>query len=143
MKTCREEKNDKFGMYQRLMFIFGVISGISVVFFFVQFGLDLTDFVESSFRVWWLLDTYWEFIYLVITTFIAFVWRPTEDNSRYAYEVLEGDGDVNMSKTTGKKTAKKTTANQTTPTPEKNNDEEKSANPEPSSPRGESSSSSL
>jgi len=60
MTVCKKEKNDKYGMYKRLMIIFGVICLISIIFFFVQFGLDLSDVVQASFRVWWLLDTYWD-----------------------------------------------------------------------------------
>jgi len=82
-------------MYRRLLIIFGAICIISVIFFFVQFGLDLADVVQASFRAWWLLDTYWEFIYFVVTVYIAFVWRATEDNARYAYEVLGGDNNDN------------------------------------------------
>jgi len=97
MNSCKDEKRDKYGMYKRLMIIFGTICIISVIFFFVQFAFDVADVAETTFRVWWLLDTYWEFIYFVITVYIAYVWRPSGDNARYAYEVLGGDdGEIPM-----------------------------------------------
>jgi hypothetical protein len=41
---------------------------------------------DQLWKFWWFWDTYWEFIYLIIITVIAFIWRPTANNNRFAFQ---------------------------------------------------------
>jgi len=50
---------------------------------------------DLHFRVWWLWEGYWEFIYAACIFFIAWVWRPTENNLRFAYTEI-GREDIDM-----------------------------------------------
>jgi len=36
-------------------------------------------------RGWWIFDGYWDILYLVITAIVAFLWKPNQDNQRYAF----------------------------------------------------------
>lgn len=41
---------------------------------------------DPLWKFWWFWDTYWEFIYLIIITVVAFIWRPTANNNRFAFQ---------------------------------------------------------
>eukprot|EP01125_Pyxidicula_operculata_P003219 TRINITY_DN1367_c1_g1_i1.p1 TRINITY_DN1367_c1_g1~~TRINITY_DN1367_c1_g1_i1.p1 ORF type:complete len:556 (-),score=117.03 TRINITY_DN1367_c1_g1_i1:279-1799(-) len=41
----------------------------------------------------WLIESYWELLFLIVVTGIAFLWRPRSNNARYGYgEFFQNDG---------------------------------------------------
>ena len=58
---------------------------MSVVFWISQ---TLNFFMFShlvSYSIWWIMTSYWDFLYFLIIAYIAKIWRPKEDNTRYAF----------------------------------------------------------
>lgn len=38
---------------------------------------------------WWIFQAFWHLLYFSILLAIAFLWRPTTNNARYAYQESE------------------------------------------------------
>jgi len=88
MKVAEKENNEKYPMYLNLLRIFGAICVVAIVAFFVVIVVGFAGLEDAAYQWYWLLDTYWDFIYFAITAYMAYVWRPTENNQRYAYVAL-------------------------------------------------------
>jgi len=85
MKEAQKETNEKYQMYKNLIRIFGVICIIASIAFFVTVIIHFMGLEDTTYRWYWLIDTYWDFIYYIVNCYIAYVWRPTDNNQRYAY----------------------------------------------------------
>jgi len=88
MKKAKNEKNEKYPMYRKLLIIFGIICVISVIAFFIVVSISFAGMTDAAYQWYWLLNTYWDFIYYAVNVYIAYVWRPDKDNQRYAYVSL-------------------------------------------------------
>jgi len=99
MKDAQKENNEKYSMYRNLLSIFGVISIIAIIAFAAVIIVHFIGLEDDSYKWYWLLETYWDFIYYVVTGYMAYVWRPTDNNQRYAYvTIIDTDkSDVELS----------------------------------------------
>jgi len=87
-----QTEGEKFVMYKRLGVLLILSLILSIMILVAQLIITSMDAADDHFRVWWLWEGYWEFIYAACIIFVAWVWRPTENNLRYAYsEVGRGD----------------------------------------------------
>jgi len=59
---------------------------ISVVFFCTEALISATGNEDAAFRVYWLLNAYWEFIYFAIIAYISVKYLPGDDVSKYSLD---------------------------------------------------------
>lgn len=92
----QHKQNVKLGMYQSLWRIL-VISVILLTGFFVLNSADYahrmeTDWQSKHWQIkWFLLDGWMNVEYFVMFGAIMWLWRPTNENWRYALQELAGD----------------------------------------------------
>lgn len=101
----------KLEMYKKLfvtLVISGLISGLIVVYqlysIFSSFSLSffllttfkfqnryivLTSSVDERWETWWIWESFWHVLYFLVLLVICVLWRPTENNTRYAYSELK------------------------------------------------------
>jgi len=75
----------KLAMYRVLaLFLLGfcVVAFIAIV---IQFAMDSQNARDRYWNVVWLFEGVWEVGYFLAVLVIAIVWRPNENNERYAY----------------------------------------------------------
>ena len=90
MKDLLERKQSiKAGMYRRLWYcILGSIVVIFGFFFLNSFtfaGRSNPDFVPKHWKTrWFILDGWLNIVYLVDISYVAYLWRPTANNRRFA-----------------------------------------------------------
>jgi len=80
-------------MYKSL-FVVLVLSGICSTFVVIyQLLVTATSkSVDEHWRTWWIWDAFWHVLYFFVLAALAFLWRPTSNNTRYAFvELKEGD----------------------------------------------------
>jgi len=82
-------QNLKKGMYQTLLaalFIAGVIAVLVIAY---QLIIIMIDAQDEHWRSYWMWQAFGPFLKFCLLVIIAFVWRPTANNTRYSYS--EGD----------------------------------------------------
>ncbi|MCJ1308994.1 hypothetical protein MMC25_002649 [Agyrium rufum] len=90
MKDLMERKQTvKAGMYRKLWYcIVGSILVIFAFFFLNSFAFATVsdaDFVPSNWKTrWFILDGWLNLVYLFDIAFVAYLWRPTVNNRRFA-----------------------------------------------------------
>lgn len=90
MKDLSDRKQRvKATMYRRLWW--GILASIVVIFGFFFFnsfsfvGLKSPDFIPSHWQArWFVFDGWLNIVYLADVAFIAYLWRPTANNRRFA-----------------------------------------------------------
>jgi len=111
----RIEELNKYVMYRNLSMILVGCLGVSVIFFITQFFIEATNSDDDAYRLLWIFTAYWEFIYFIIITYVAYIWIPNPNNLRYAFhhdndikeDVHQDDENVDLEeKSTIKKTKK-------------------------------------
>lgn len=89
-KDLKERKQTiKAGMYQRLWYCIIASIGVIFIFFFVNSwifaGQSDEDFVPNHWQSrWFILDGWLNLVYFFDVAFVAYVWRPTANNRRFA-----------------------------------------------------------
>jgi len=103
----------------------------SVIFFILQNFIELVSEDDDAFRVWWIFTLYWEFIYFIVITYIAYIWLPSQNNLRYAYEDIEvkfnkkhreQDGEISLEESQMKKKKKEIVESSSESTSKKKSD---------------------
>lgn len=90
MKDLRERKQTvKAAMYRRLWWCILMSIIVIFLFFFLNSwsfaGQSADDFVPRTWKTrWFLLDGWLNIVYFLDVAFIAYVWRPTANNRRFA-----------------------------------------------------------
>jgi hypothetical protein len=90
MKDLMERKQTvKAGMYRRLWWCILISIVVIFVFFFINSwsfgGSRYEDFVPTHWQTrWFILDGWLNLVYFFDVAFIAYVWRPTANNRRFA-----------------------------------------------------------
>jgi len=82
----------KLTMYKRFLgtlVISGIISGIIII---VQLIVVTTLDQDNTWKSQWIWTAFWHVLYLVILVGIAVIWRPTANNTRYAYSEISMEG---------------------------------------------------
>jgi len=92
----------KLGMYRTLFFtlvLSGLVSAGVVIY---QLYVVMSSEVDERWETWWMWEAFWHLLYFFVLVAIAVLWRPTANNTRYAYvELKEGEeedeeGGINM-----------------------------------------------
>jgi hypothetical protein len=89
-KDLKERKQTiKAGMYQKLWYCILISIVVIFVFFFVNSyifaGQSDEDFVPNHWKSrWFILDGWLNLVYFFDVVFVAYVWRPTPNNRRFA-----------------------------------------------------------
>jgi len=91
IQTLKRVEKLKFQMYRVLGILLIVSLSFSIVVTLAQLVIELLDQIDIHFRAWWLWNSYWEFIYFACVLVVAWIWRPTSQNHRYAYSQLVVD----------------------------------------------------
>jgi len=76
----------KLKMYKNLIRLLFVVVSISFPMAIIEIVFESYINQYNLWRFIWIFGTYWEVIYFVTIVFIGWVWHPSGDNARYAYE---------------------------------------------------------
>ncbi|KAI0319773.1 lung seven transmembrane receptor-domain-containing protein [Amylostereum chailletii] len=84
----------KLRMFRRLQYILIFVVVAVTIFFFVSSltfsGRLAEDYAAKSWKIrWWLLDGWLSLLYFVAFAAIAYLWRPSANNSRYVLVSLD------------------------------------------------------
>jgi len=91
LNTLKPNEKEKISMYKRLSVLLTISLTTSVIIVLAELITQATDDTDEQFRASWLWQGYWELIYCACIFFVAWVWRPNEDNKRFAYIDSEED----------------------------------------------------
>ncbi|KAH9828923.1 Membrane protein PTM1 [Teratosphaeria destructans] len=99
MKDLMERKQTvKAAMYRRLWWCILLTIIVIFVFFFINSwtfaGTTTADFIPTHWQTrWFILDGWLNLVYLADVAFIAYLWRPTANNRRFAMsdEIAQDD----------------------------------------------------
>jgi len=83
----------KLSMYKTLfatLIISGLVSGAIIIY---QLYTVLEAEVDERWETWWMWEAFWHLLYFFVLLAIAILWRPTSNNTRYAYAELKEDED--------------------------------------------------
>ena len=75
----------KLEMYSRFLIVLAVSAVFSILIVIYQTTLVLTQEEDTMWSSWWTFQAFWQVLYFVLLTALAAIWRPTENNMRYAY----------------------------------------------------------
>ncbi|KAL6062126.1 Transmembrane protein 87A [Balamuthia mandrillaris] len=65
-----------------------------IALFFLSFFMMLGEgfavglHADGWWKIWWMWDSYWQFLYWVTVAAVAWIWRPNPNNERFAYSEL-------------------------------------------------------
>jgi len=79
----------KLQMYTRLLVVLAIGGIFTVLVILYQTLLVITSTEDVMWRTWWMFQAFWHLLYFTILVAIAFLWRPTKNNTRYAYVAAE------------------------------------------------------
>lgn len=81
----------KLTMYRRFAFSLAVVAVVSMAFYMYFIWSNVT--LRTTWHVKWLEYAYTHCVFFFLLVIIAVLWRPTSNNTRYAYEPLSADSD--------------------------------------------------
>jgi len=84
----------KLAMYNRFFYVLLVSVILSTIATLYQLFVKLASNEDAMWRTWWIWNAFWQGLYLVVMTAIAVLWRPTSNNTRYAYSEVATEDDV-------------------------------------------------
>lgn len=87
LKGARAGK--KYIMFLNLAKILAVAVFVSIVLFIIELAATTTGQVDNWWKGWWVFTAYWDFLHLCLIVPISFLWRPNNENKRYAYDETE------------------------------------------------------
>ncbi|TGZ74706.1 hypothetical protein CRM22_000807 [Opisthorchis felineus] len=79
----------KHRLYRDFSYVLLAVSIISVTFMVWSLGIFKYHPCIESWHLLWIDDAFWQFLFVVILTFIVVLWRPTGSNRQYAYSLLD------------------------------------------------------
>lgn len=82
----------KLNMYQWLFNTLAVSAAISTVVVLYQVVAFSITHPDDHWRTAWLWPAFWELLYLIVLIALAALWRPTSNNTRYAYAETRNGG---------------------------------------------------
>jgi len=82
-------KMQMYTYFLRTLVCFGVATAIFMLIQVIVTSKEST----SSWKVFWLWTAGWQVLYFLVLVAIALLWRPTVNNTRYAYTETGGDPD--------------------------------------------------
>eukprot|EP00730_Choanoeca_flexa_P000075 TRINITY_DN10033_c0_g1_i7.p1 TRINITY_DN10033_c0_g1~~TRINITY_DN10033_c0_g1_i7.p1 ORF type:complete len:572 (+),score=140.81 TRINITY_DN10033_c0_g1_i7:111-1826(+) len=96
MKILSLRNNEtKLLLYTRFQWALIASVGASVPFMLWEFSQDMRDKAgeEPDWRNQWWRQGFWNLLFFSILVVIMYLWRPTQNNQRYAYSALENGDD--------------------------------------------------
>jgi len=78
----------KLEMYRRFLITLVVSGVISALVIFSQLMVQMTKEPDDTWQTDWIWAAFWHILYFAILLAIAIIWRPTDNNTRYAYTEL-------------------------------------------------------
>eukprot|EP00002_Diphylleia_rotans_P032040 TRINITY_DN6698_c0_g1_i1.p1 TRINITY_DN6698_c0_g1~~TRINITY_DN6698_c0_g1_i1.p1 ORF type:complete len:511 (+),score=113.82 TRINITY_DN6698_c0_g1_i1:64-1596(+) len=87
------KQNLKLDMYNKLSYVLMTSVVISILCAFAQMLAESSGENGTAWETYWLIQIYWHGIYFAILVSICVLWRPCENNMRYAYSEELGDND--------------------------------------------------
>merc|ERR1712137_197376 len=92
----------KLRMYTSFLYVLIGSGFVTVAVIIYQTILIITSSEDAMWNTWWIFQAFWHLLYFTIMLAIAFLWRPTTNNTRYAYKEAD-DIELNLiSKSGGK-----------------------------------------
>jgi len=86
----------KLSMYKQF-FVTLIVSGISsALIIVIQLFVTVSEDVDNLWKVQWIWSAFWHILYLMILLAVAILWRPTNNNTRYAYSEMAPEPDEFM-----------------------------------------------
>merc|ERR1711974_501148 len=79
----------KLKMYTNFFIVLAVGGVLTALIIFYQPLLGVTSEEDAMGSPWWIFQAFWHFLYFSILLAIAYLWRPTTNNTRYAYKESE------------------------------------------------------
>jgi len=83
----------KLQMYRKFLITLVVSGIISSMVIFSQLVVQITTDPDDTWQTDWIWTAFWHILYLAILVSIAIIWRPTTNNTRYAYNELSVDAE--------------------------------------------------
>jgi len=112
MRTIQQLKlrkqEAKLAMYTKFFGVLVVSGIITVLVIAAQTALVATSTEDMMWRTWWMFQAFWHLLYFSILCAIALLWRPTTNNTRYAYVEAE---DIEMTQQSTKRKTKEDSIN--------------------------------
>jgi len=90
--TLRKQES-KLLMYKRFFIVLGISGILTTVIIMYESLMVVTGSEDSMWSSWWEFQAFWHILYFVILGAIAIIWRPTTNNTRYAYVESEDNFD--------------------------------------------------
>jgi len=87
----------KLTMYRRFFGTLGFSGLVSSVIIVVQVIISMTYDQDKLWRSVWVWNAFWHTLYFIILIAIIILWRPTENNSRYAYSEMPQEEEIALS----------------------------------------------
>lgn len=84
----------KLHMYTNFFIVLAIGGVLTTLVIVYQTLLVVTSSEDAMWSTWWTFQAFWHLLYFFILFAIAYLWRPTTNNTRYAYKESE---DIEMS----------------------------------------------
>merc|ERR1712137_674312 len=79
----------KLKMYTNFFVVLAVGGVLTTLIIIYQTLLVITSEEDAMWSTWWIFQAFWHLLYFFILLAIAYLWRPTTNNTRYAYKESE------------------------------------------------------
>merc|ERR1712137_453329 len=79
----------KLKMYTHFFIVLAVGGVLTALIIIYQTLLVITSEEDAMWSTWWIFQAFWHLLYFSILLAIAILWRPTTNNTRYAYKESE------------------------------------------------------
>jgi len=76
---------EKLSLYKIFAVAMLIFVSLGALCFILQVAFSLAKFHDNMWSFWWVWNAYWELSYLALTLVVAYLWRPNENNLRYAF----------------------------------------------------------
>mmetsp|Transcript_3288 Transcript_3288/g.5405 ORF Transcript_3288/g.5405 Transcript_3288/m.5405 type:complete len:491 (-) Transcript_3288:20-1492(-) len=79
----------KLQMYTNFFVVLALGGVMTTLVILYQTLLVITSSEDAMWSTWWIFQAFWHLLYFSILLAIAYLWRPTTNNTRYAYVEAE------------------------------------------------------
>ena len=69
--------------------VLGISGTLTVLVVGYQTLLVVTEEEDAMWSSWWVFQAFWHLLYYVVLLSLVVLWRPTSNNTRYAYAAAE------------------------------------------------------
>eukprot|EP01027_Heterolobosea_sp_BB2_P018653 GEZU01026250.1.p1 GENE.GEZU01026250.1~~GEZU01026250.1.p1 ORF type:complete len:388 (+),score=69.68 GEZU01026250.1:432-1595(+) len=88
MQLDKRRQMEKLALYNRFKWTLVLYVLASGAWIFYELYFRWSGAVATRWQTLWTLDAYWEILFFIVFCTIMFLWRPTKNNTRYAYSQL-------------------------------------------------------